>query len=558
MYPVPMRRLTALILALALAVPAPSWADSLRPTGSGGWGRVAAFKANSPAWMAGSSLLPDQRYARFILESGQRLYGPSLEPAEKPALLSWMKEADPKIHAHMLRVGILSALLAQAMGLPPEQARLASWAGRFHDVGKYDPQVHAAVSDTAKELSAQMRAAIKTHPERGTEILARQTDMPEDILRAALAGALHHHEDFDGGGYPFGQRGEEIPLLARIVAAADFLDALLENRPHRAGFTIEESLAVITERAPTRLDPKAWSALQDLAKAAAALEVPPGRAPLQNADFQPAPARALQALQSAEKPAWDERAGLELASFLALPESLPAPAGGWSGAMVLDMGNVAVGLNPGRALRELRKLGLSPALSQRAWDVEKGRWALPSARQFEEGRWRDDPPAFLAALRQELGLSPEADEAALGRAWGAIVDGRVRDLVGLDFIARLRRAGFLVVAASNINPLHLRRTLAHPRYGRLLRSLDLYFASYALGATKPEAGFYRLVEEALRRCLGALPSPILFADDSSANVAVAAARGWHGLVFRGRRRFISELRRLARENAWKSLEAALP
>lgn len=159
---------------------------------------------------------------------------------------------DAKDHytrGHSERVSHLAELLARAVGLSERDIEWARISGLVHDVGKIG--VPEAVLTKPGRLTDEKFRAIKLHPEIGHRIL--RAVLP---LAPALPGVLSHHERYDGRGYPNGLRGEEIPLLARIIGLADTFDAMSSNRSYRSAMTRDKVLAEITRCAGTQFDPK--------------------------------------------------------------------------------------------------------------------------------------------------------------------------------------------------------------------------------------------------------------------------------------------------------------
>ncbi|MDG2021297.1 MAG: HD-GYP domain-containing protein [Phycisphaerales bacterium] len=134
---------------------------------------------------------------------------------------------DPYTRGHSQRVAILSRDLAAAIGLPEAFVKTAHLSGLVHDIGKIG--VPEAVLCKAGRLDDSEFAAIRQHPQIGFRILR---DIPQ--IRDLLPGVLCHHESWDGSGYPAGIAGEEIPLLARIIAICDSFDAMSSNRTYRS------------------------------------------------------------------------------------------------------------------------------------------------------------------------------------------------------------------------------------------------------------------------------------------------------------------------------------
>ncbi len=125
--------------------------------------------------------------------------------------------------------------------------------GLLHDLGKI--AVPDRVLLKPGPLDRQEFALVKKHPEAGAEIVRplRSFEAPEPVV-------LHHHERFDGTGYPYGLRGEEIPLSARIVAVADSFDAMTTDRPYRAGMSLETAFQRLEDGKGEQWDPDAVDA----------------------------------------------------------------------------------------------------------------------------------------------------------------------------------------------------------------------------------------------------------------------------------------------------------
>ncbi len=156
------------------------------------------------------------------------------------ALVSAIDARDPYTRGHSLRVGHLAATLGMVMGLPPEQQHSLQVGGFLHDIGKIG--VRDDVLLKPGRLEADERAAIEKHPTIGHEILA-EVGLAPDVL----AGVVFHHERLDGSGYPLGLVGEAIPITARVIMVADFYDALVTDRPYRAGLPPEDALTIMQD-----------------------------------------------------------------------------------------------------------------------------------------------------------------------------------------------------------------------------------------------------------------------------------------------------------------------
>jgi PAS domain S-box-containing protein len=159
---------------------------------------------------------------------------------------------------HVDRMGRVAALLGAHLGLDAERIRLLRVAAPMHDVGKI-----ATPSEILRKpgpLTSEEREEMKRHTTVGHEILA---DSESDLLRLAATIALTHHERYDGGGYPQGLVGEEIPLEGRITAVADVFDALLSDRPYRPALSVEETVEVLERGKGSQFDPQIVDILLD-------------------------------------------------------------------------------------------------------------------------------------------------------------------------------------------------------------------------------------------------------------------------------------------------------
>jgi len=157
---------------------------------------------------------------------------------------------DPYTSGHSLRVATLSRELAEALGLPSHKVEDVETAALLHDIGKIDFAYTELISSPA-QLAEADRAIIRCHPERGARLLASLSSMNQNVL----AAVRHHHEHYDGNGYPDGLAGNEIPLAARIIMLADTVDAMLSNRPYRAAMSVEEVAAELRRFSGRQFDP---------------------------------------------------------------------------------------------------------------------------------------------------------------------------------------------------------------------------------------------------------------------------------------------------------------
>jgi len=147
------------------------------------------------------------------------------------------------------RISALSAVLADGMGVGERQSRAIEHAAQLHDIGNIGlPDV---IFTQPGPLTPDQRQLMQQHTVLGHEALQGASG----LLQLGAEIALHHHEHWDGGGYPHGLAEERIPRSARIVAVADVLDALLSPRPWRAALSLEDALAHIHAQAGRQFDP---------------------------------------------------------------------------------------------------------------------------------------------------------------------------------------------------------------------------------------------------------------------------------------------------------------
>jgi len=155
----------------------------------------------------------------------------------------------PWTKGHSERVMHIAARIAKEMGLSELEVERVRLGGLLHDIGKIG--VIEAVLEKPAVLSDDEFPPLRAHPEKGVAILS-----PIAQLNDILPAILHHHERYDGGGYPTGLKGEEIPLAARIVAVADSFDAMVSERPYKKGYSIGEAIAELRRGAGDQFDPK--------------------------------------------------------------------------------------------------------------------------------------------------------------------------------------------------------------------------------------------------------------------------------------------------------------
>jgi HD-GYP domain-containing protein (c-di-GMP phosphodiesterase class II) len=151
--------------------------------------------------------------------------------------------------AHSTRLAEWAVRLGRELGLSNDRLHDLEVAAVLHDVGKIG--VPDAILKKPGPLTSEERAAMQKHAEYGWQILHR---MPA-FQRASLF-VLHHHEAYDGRGYPAGLQGDETPVEARIVAIIDAFDAMISSRPYRDGLPVPEAIARLERAAGTQFDPE--------------------------------------------------------------------------------------------------------------------------------------------------------------------------------------------------------------------------------------------------------------------------------------------------------------
>ncbi|PYP78569.1 MAG: two-component system response regulator [Gemmatimonadetes bacterium] len=190
-----------------------------------------------------------------VAAQGRRLE--ELFLASVQSLAEALEVKDPNTRGHSVRVSHYSAVIAKEMGLGGELLRRVELGGHVHDIGKIG--VREDVLNKPGKLTHEEYRHVMTHPMVGWKILAPLLgEMPE-----ALNIVRSHHERFDGRGIPDGLAGTEIPLEARIAAAADSFDAMTSDRPYRPGLSMDEALAEIARCSGTQFDPRVVDAIME-------------------------------------------------------------------------------------------------------------------------------------------------------------------------------------------------------------------------------------------------------------------------------------------------------
>ena len=172
------------------------------------------------------------------------------------ALAAAIDGKDPYTRGHSERVSRFSMAIAQRLGLPDDEIEKIRISALLHDVGKIaidDKILKKPAAPTDEEFEI-----MKGHPQKGYKIMSQIPAMKE-----FLSGMYMHHEMVNGKGYPQGLKGDEIPLMGKIVAVADTFDAMTTDRPYQKAFKFEEALARIESFVGTRYDPAVVAALSE-------------------------------------------------------------------------------------------------------------------------------------------------------------------------------------------------------------------------------------------------------------------------------------------------------
>ena len=168
-----------------------------------------------------------------------------------------LESKDPYLKGHSARVSLYSGELAMVMGVPPAEVVLMSRAGMLHDLGKL--AIMDNILRKPRQLTEEEFELIRTHPVVGDKILK-----PLRFLSCEAKAVRHHHERYDGKGYPDGLKGDDIPLIARVVTVADAFDAMTSDRPYRSKRPLPTAMDEILRGSGTQFDPRAADAFSTI------------------------------------------------------------------------------------------------------------------------------------------------------------------------------------------------------------------------------------------------------------------------------------------------------
>ncbi|MBA3615594.1 MAG: HD domain-containing protein [Rubrobacteraceae bacterium] len=192
-----------------------------------------------------------QRLGRFVEDEKKQVLGIAR------TLVEALEAKDPYIKEHLRAVSNLALRIGSEISLPQGQMEALTSGAMLHDLGKIG--IPDRILQKSGRLTEDEYAEIKRHPMLGVSILT-----PVRELASALPVIRHHHERFDGKGYPDGLRGEDIPLIARVVSVADAFDSMVRARPYGYGISRKAALGEIEENSGTQFDPRIVRALLEV------------------------------------------------------------------------------------------------------------------------------------------------------------------------------------------------------------------------------------------------------------------------------------------------------
>lgn len=215
-----------------------------------GWLGLVSFNLREIFRQSELSLLVTMAEQIAVVLSNQELYSDMERFVINvvKSLVQAIEAKDVYTRGHSERVNIYCMMIANELKLSEKDKKSLHWASMLHDIGKI--AIPESILNKPARLTDSEYDIIKTHPEKGYEILK-----PIDQLKDSVEGLLYHHERYDGGGYPEGIRGEDIPFAARIIAVADTYDAITSNRAYRTAEEKDKAMKIIREVSGTQLDP---------------------------------------------------------------------------------------------------------------------------------------------------------------------------------------------------------------------------------------------------------------------------------------------------------------
>lgn len=188
-------------------------------------------------------------FVRHLYQMNQQLEQKSRE--QLMFMVKAIEARDPYTSGHSMRVSEYARTIARELGLSAKQVDSIATAALLHDVGKMYEEFVPLLRKEGR-LSPEERMLLQSHPVRGAELVSTSAG-----LRGAVEHAVrHHHENYDGSGYPTGLQGTQIPIGARIIMIADTLDAMTTDRPYRRALSLDRVVAELRRHAGAQFDPK--------------------------------------------------------------------------------------------------------------------------------------------------------------------------------------------------------------------------------------------------------------------------------------------------------------
>jgi putative nucleotidyltransferase with HDIG domain len=209
------------------------------------YGALALLVRNASSMLLRQATTLQER-SRELMDSYRRLEESSLEAIE--SLNATVDAKDPYTAGHSARVQRIALAVAEELGVPAQRLDAVRFGGLFHDIGKI--AVPDSVLTKPGALDDEEFAVVKRHPADGAEIVSHFSR-----LREAVPLIRHHHERWDGTGYPDRLAGEEIPLEACVVGLADAWDAMTTDRPYRDALTVEQAAGEVRAGRGTQFSP---------------------------------------------------------------------------------------------------------------------------------------------------------------------------------------------------------------------------------------------------------------------------------------------------------------
>lgn len=179
-----------------------------------------------------------------LYENIQKVYLSTIE-----VLATAIDAKDPYTQGHSRRVTLYSVAIAEELNMTSKQIENVRYSGLLHDVGKIG--IKDSIIKKPGRLTDEEYGIIKQHPSIGAKILK-----PVDFLSDKIPGVLHHHEYYDGRGYPSHLTGDNIPLDGRIICVADAFDAMTTNRPYRKGLSVKTAVGELNKFSGKQFDPE--------------------------------------------------------------------------------------------------------------------------------------------------------------------------------------------------------------------------------------------------------------------------------------------------------------